>query len=100
MLIYLSDEQRTIAVDFRSSAPNNLSRKRFFVLKNNYDQRRYGYKASAVPGTVAGLLEAHKRYGNLPLKQILQPVISQAKQGIYVSYDLNQAIGSAEQLIR
>ena len=99
MLIYLSDEQRTIAVDFRSSAPNNLSEKDFLFLKNNYDQRRYGYKASAVPGTVAGILEAHKRYGNLPLKQILQPVISQAKQGIYVSYDLNQAIGSAEQLI-
>ena len=98
MLIYLSEEQKTIAVDFRSSAPNNLSEKDFMFLKNNYDQRRYGYKASAVPGTVAGLLESHKRYGKLPLRQILQPVISQAKKGIYVSYDLNQAIGSAEQL--
>jgi len=98
MLIYLNEEQKTIAVDFRSSAPNNLVEKDFLFLKNNYDQRRYGYKASAVPGTVAGLLEAHKRYGNLPLKQILQPVITQAKKGIYVSYDLNQAIGSAEQL--
>ena len=67
-------------------------------MKNNYDQRRYGYKASAVPGTVAGLLETHKRYGKLPLRQILLPVISQAEKGIYVSYDLNQAIGSAEQL--
>jgi len=98
MLIYLSDERKTIAVDFRSSAPNNLSEKDFMFLKNNYDQRRYGYKASAVPGTVAGLLESHKRYGKLPLRQILQPVISQAKKGIHVSYDLNQAIGSAEQL--
>mgnify|MGYP002034463882 CR=1 FL=1 len=98
MLIYLSDKQKTVAVDFRSSAPNNLSEKDFIFLKNNYDQRRYGYKASAVPGTVAGLLETHKRYGKLPLRQILRPVISQAKKGIYVSYDLNQAIGSAEQL--
>ncbi len=98
MLIYLSDEQKTVAVDFRSSAPNNLSEKDFIFLKNNYDQRRYGYKASAVPGTVAGLLETHKRYGKLPLRKILQPVISQARKGIYVSYDLNQAIGSAEQL--
>ncbi len=99
MLIYLSNERKTIAVDFRSSAPNNLSEKDFMFLKNNYDQRRYGYKASAVPGTVAGLLETHKRYGKLPLRQILRPVISQAKKGVYVSYDLNQAIGSAEQLI-
>ena len=98
MLIYLSDQQKTIAVDFRSSAPNNLVEKDFLFLKNNYDQRRYGYRASAVPGTVAGLLETHKRYGKLPLEKILHPVISQAKNGIYVSYDLNQAIGSAEQL--
>ena len=98
MLIYLSDEQRTIAVDFRSAAPGNLTEKDFLFLKKNYDQRRYGYKASAVPGTVAGLLETHKRYGKLTLKQILHPVISQAKKGIYVSYDLNQAIGSADQI--
>ena len=98
MLIYLSDEKKTIAVDFRSSAPINLLKKDFLYLKNNYDERRYGYKASAVPGTVAGLLETHKRYGKLPLRRILQPVISQAEKGIYVSYDFNQAIDSAVQL--
>ena len=98
MLVYLSDEQKTIAVDFRSSAANDLTKKDFLFLKNNYDHRRYGYKAAAVPGTVAGLLQTHKRYGKLSLKKILQPVISQAAKGIYVSYDLNQAIGSADQI--
>jgi len=98
MLVYLNDEKRTIAVDFRSAAPKNLSKKDFLYLKNNYDQRRYGYKASGVPGTVAGLLQTHDRYGKLPLKKILQPVIRQAQNGIVVSYDLNQAIGSANQI--
>jgi gamma-glutamyltranspeptidase/glutathione hydrolase len=98
MLIYLSDEQKTIAVDFRSSAPQNISEDDFLFLKDNYDQRRYGYKASGVPGTVAGLLQTHDRYGKLPLKKILQPVILQASKGIRVSYDLNQAIGSAHQI--
>ena len=98
MLVYLSDEKKTIAVDFRSAAPANLSNNDFLFLKNNYDQRRYGYKASGVPGTVAGLLQTHDRYGELPLKKILQPVIKQALQGILVSYDLNQAIGSASQI--
>jgi gamma-glutamyltranspeptidase/glutathione hydrolase len=69
MLIYLSDEQKTIAVDFRSSAPQNISEDDFLFLKNNYDQRRYGYKASGVPGTVAGLLQTHKRYGKLSVKK-------------------------------
>ena len=98
MLVYLSDEKKTIAVDFRSAAPKNLSNNDFLYLKNNYDQRRYGYKASGVPGTVAGLLQTHDRYGKLPLKKILQPVIKQAQTGIQVSYDLSQAIGSADQI--
>ena len=98
MLVYLKDENKTIAVDFRSAAPKNISNNDFLFLKNNYDQRRYGYKASGVPGTVAGLLQTHDRYGKLPLKKILQPVIKQAQKGIQVSYDLNQAIGSADQI--
>ena len=98
MLVYLSDEQKTIAVDFRSSAPQNISEDDFLFLKDNYDQRRYGYKASGVPGTVAGLLQTHKRFGKLSLNKILQPVIKQAQNGIRVSYDLNQAIGSADQI--
>jgi len=99
MLVYLNDEKKTIAVDFRSAAPKNLSNNDFLFLKNNYEQRRYGYKASGVPGTVAGLLQTHDRYGKLSLKKILQPVIKQAQKGIQVSYDLNQAIGSADQII-
>jgi len=98
MLFYLSDEQKTIAVDFRSSAPKNISEDDFLFLKDNYDQRKYGYKASGVPGTVAGLLQTHKRFGKLSLNKILQPVIKQAQNGIRVSYDLNQAIGSADQI--
>ena len=88
MLIYLKDENKTIAVDFRSAAPKNISNDDFLFLKNNYDQRRYGYKASGVPGTVAGLLQTHARYGKLPLKKILQPVIKQA-QKTYEHYDSN-----------
>ena len=97
MLVYLNDEKKTIAVDFRSAAPKIFQKMTFF-LKDNYDQRRYGYKASGVPGTVAGLLQTHKRFGKLPLDKILQPVIKQAQNGIKVSYDLNQAIGSADQI--
>ena len=98
MLVYLKDEDKTIAVDFRSASPKNITQDDFLFLKNNYDQRRYGYKASGVPGTVAGLIQAHERYGKLPLRRILKPVINQARKGFDVSYDLNQAIGSAKQI--
>jgi len=58
-----------------------------------------GYKASALPGTVAGLLEAHSRFGKLSLKKILTPVIKQATDGIVVSYDLHKAIESTPRLL-
>ena len=98
MLVYLQDEQKTIAVDYRSASPKNISQDNFLFLKNNYDKRRYGYKASGVAGTVAGLIQTHDKYGKLPLRKILKPVINQAIKGIDVSYDLNQAIGSAKQI--
>ena len=98
MLVYLKDEDKTIAVDFRSASSKNITQDDFLFLKNNYDQRRYGYKASGVPGTVAGLIQTHERYGKLPLRRILKPVINQARKGFDVSYDLNQAIGSANQI--
>ena len=37
MLVYLSNEKKTIAVDLRSAAPKNLSNNDFLFLKNNYD---------------------------------------------------------------
>ena len=98
MLVYLQEEQKTIAVDFRTAAPKGILQDDFLFLKNNYDQRRFGYKASGVPGTVAGLIETHTKYGKLPLRKILKPVIDQARRGIKVSYDLSQAIGSANQI--
>ncbi|MDA9668014.1 gamma-glutamyltransferase [Pseudomonadota bacterium] len=98
MLVYLKDEDKTIAVDFRSASPKKITQDDFLFLKNNYDQRRYGYKASGVPGTVAGLIQTHERYGKLSLRKILKPVINQARKGLDVSYDLNQAIGSANQI--
>ena len=63
-----------------------------------FDKTRYGYKASAIPGTVAGLLEAHQNFGKLPLEEVLAPAIRQARNGIKVSYDLEKAIEDTHQL--
>ena len=114
MLVYIKEKDEIFYIDYRSKSPLNSNLENIFNIKDdsgknyetvpkNFDSKKYdlvdiGYKASAVPGTVAGLLEAHSRFGKLQLKDILEPVIKQAKQGIVVSYDLSKAIESTPRL--
>ena len=110
MLVYIKEKDEIFYIDYRSKSPLNSSIAKIFDLAKNkkfnpkdftddmFDKTRYGYKAPAVPGTVAGLLEAHKNFGKLSLKEVLEPVIKQASEGIKVSYDLNKVIEETPQL--
>ena len=40
-----------------------------------------GPRSIAVPGAVAGLCEAHKRHGKLPLQEVVAPAVSLARDG-------------------
>ena len=107
MLVYLKQRNEIIAVDYLGSSPRNSNIQDLFgvTLPRNYEKAdrdivRYGYKASTIPGTVAGLIEAHTNFGRLPLSSVLKPVIEQARNGIRVSYDLHMALGSEPQLRR
>ena len=110
MLVYIKEKDEIFYIDYRSKSPLNSSIENIFDIAKSgnfkpqdftndmFDKTRYGYKAPAIPGTVAGLLEAHKNFGKLPLQEVLEPVIKQAEQGIIVSYDLSKAIEDTEQL--
>ena len=105
ILIYLKDRNEIIAIDYRGQSPSELTTDEIFGValpkkykKANRDIVRYGYKASTVPGTVSGLILAHSEFGKLPLKEVMKPAIEQARKGVNVSYDLEQAIASAPQL--
>ena len=39
------------------------------------DENIHGFKSIAIPGCVAGLVEAHKRFGKLPLKEVVEPCL-------------------------
>ena len=45
------------------------------------DENLEGYRSIAVPGAVAGLCEAHRRLGKLPLSEVLTPAVSLARDG-------------------
>ena len=110
MLVYIKEKEEIFYIDYRSKSPLNSSIQNIFDLAKDkkfqvddftddmFDKTRYGYKAPAIPGTVAGLLEAHTKFGKLSLKEVLEPVIKQASQGIKVSYDLHKVLEDTPQL--
>jgi gamma-glutamyltranspeptidase/glutathione hydrolase len=81
MLIRMADG-RTVAIDYRETAPRAAHPEMF----RDRMEARVGYKASAVPGTVAGLGIAHRRFGSLPWHQVLDRARILAEHGVAVSY--------------
>jgi len=51
-----------------------------------------GLGAAAVPGSIAGIFALHQHYGSMPIKELVQPAIQLAKEGVvmnaFQSYDL------------
>jgi gamma-glutamyltranspeptidase/glutathione hydrolase len=88
MLVHMAGPGETIVIDFRSVAPA-AARLEMFVDKKGEESplASRGYRASAVPGTVAGLELAHRRYGKLPWKDVVTPARRLAAEGIVLTPD-------------
>ncbi len=103
MLVYLADENRTVAIDYREMAPAAAGRDMFLDAEGNVDREssRFGYLSAGVPGTVAGLHHALSRYGTMSWRDVMQPAIRLAEQGYLVSYDMAWSLErSRERLTR
>jgi len=75
-------------VDFREQAPAAASRTMYLDQQGNIipDASMVGYKAVGVPGSVAGLALAQKKWGKLTLKRVMSPAIRLAKKGFPLNY--------------
>jgi gamma-glutamyltranspeptidase/glutathione hydrolase len=90
MLVHDIESDSTTAIDYREMAPPTAHRDMFLDENGDADPQlsRYSHKASGVPGTVAGLHLAHKKFGRLPWRRLVQPAADLARNGIVVSRDL------------
>ena len=82
MVIRLKDGV-TATLDFREKAPVAATTNMYLDEKDEVipDLSLKGHLASGVPGSVDGMVEAHKKYGTLPWKDLVQPAIDLAKNG-------------------
>ncbi|MBI3785597.1 MAG: gamma-glutamyltransferase [Deltaproteobacteria bacterium] len=101
MLIYLAQEHRTVALDYREVAPAAASRDMFVRSGQAVPElSRRGGLAIAVPGEVAGLAVAQKVYGTLPLAVVMEPAIRYARDGFAIAPHLAKEIADNAEMMR
>jgi gamma-glutamyltranspeptidase/glutathione hydrolase len=99
MLIRMADGTN-VAIDYREVAPLASNRDMYLdtdgsVLPN---ASTVGYRASGVPGTVAGLALALKKYGRLPWREVVEPARRLAAEGFVVTPEFAGKLRSAHNL--
>jgi gamma-glutamyltranspeptidase/glutathione hydrolase len=104
MMIRLRDG-RTTAIDYREMAPAAANRNVYLdergELKKGEGSSLVGYRASGVPGTVAGMELALKKYGSGKLNwaQLIEPARRLAAEGFHLPYNLARSLeGNANEL--
>src|SRR6202050_1380499 len=86
MLVRLADG-RTTFIDFRERAPESATHDMYLDASGKLTRDSLtGYRASGVPGTVAGMEYASKHFGKRPWAELVQPAIDLAAKGFPLSY--------------
>jgi len=83
MVIHLAEENKSIAIDYREMAPAAASRDMYLNDDGSVDNAasKYTYKATGVPGTVAGMVHALENYGTMSLAEVMKPAYDLANDG-------------------
>ncbi|HTZ84708.1 MAG TPA: gamma-glutamyltransferase [Candidatus Acidoferrales bacterium] len=87
MLIRMADGNAHF-LDYREKAPAAATRDMYLDAQGNVipGASDIGYKSIGVPGSVAGMVYAEKKYGKLTLKQVMAPAIKLARDGFPLTW--------------
>ena len=88
MLVRMADG-KTRFIDYRETAPAAATANMYLDAKGNViaDASVIGYRAIAVPSSVAGMAYAQAKYGKLPLARVMAPAIKLAREGFVLSWE-------------
>jgi gamma-glutamyltranspeptidase/glutathione hydrolase len=91
MIVHMTEERRTIAVDYGHRAPKAATADMFRVTGQTVEgngiyevedqANAVGHRSVGVPGITAGMCRAHELFGVLPLEQLLEPAVHYAREG-------------------
>jgi gamma-glutamyltranspeptidase/glutathione hydrolase len=88
MLVRMADG-KVHFLDYREEAPAAAKPDMYLDPQGNVIEGAsdYGYKAIGVPGSVAGMVYAERKYGKLTLKRVMAPAIRLAREGYALTWE-------------
>ncbi|UGU16254.1 gamma-glutamyltransferase [Sinomicrobium kalidii] len=100
-MVYRKADGEIGALDYREKAPLAAHKDMYLDSLGNVipGKSTLGAMAVGVPGTVAGVFEAHRKLGSLPMTEILEPVIALAEKGVVVTEKQEKHLGRYRDLI-
>lgn len=86
-MVVNTKEGESYTIDFREKAPGQAHRDMYLDSLGNADltKSQDGHLASGVPGSVAGMELAHKKFGTLDFEKLIQPAIDLAEKGFAIT---------------
>ena len=89
-IVFLNSDNESKTIDFREKAPINSTKGMFLDESGNLIRgiNHNSVLSIGVPGTVAGLFFAHKKYGKISWKKLIQPAIDIANNGFIMTKGL------------
>jgi gamma-glutamyltranspeptidase/glutathione hydrolase len=95
-LLLRNATRETHFIDFREKAPAAATENMYLDARGNVipdsskDSSVVGYRSIGVPGSVAGLVYAERKYGKLSLEKVMAPAIKLARDGFALAYEDTQ----------
>jgi gamma-glutamyltranspeptidase/glutathione hydrolase len=92
---------RAAAIDYREVAPLASTRDMYIDANGKLTNKStLGHLASGVPGAVAGMSEALKKYGTMSLAAVMAPAIRLAEQGFVVDSQFSRGVAADKRLLQ
>jgi len=83
-MVYRDKSGKASTLDYREKAPGKATPNMYLDSAGNVRAgglSMSGHLASGVPGSVAGMVQAHQKFGKLTWSQVLQPAVDLAEKG-------------------
>ena len=92
-LVYHGEDGHATTFDFREKAPLAATEEMYLGVDGRVvnNSNHFGPLAVGVPGTVAGLWQAHEALGSLPWADLVEPAVQLAREGIPITYTLQRS---------